>query len=58
MIIRIVNFHTLCNAVVQKDKGFAETVDPENLLNTHKEGTRRMKELKQELERLYHLNLS
>jgi hypothetical protein len=30
MIIRIVNFHTSCNAVVHKDKGFAETVDLEN----------------------------
>lgn len=50
--MRIVNFHTLCNAVVHKDKGFAETVDPENLLSTHKEGTRRMKEIEAELERL------
>lgn len=46
MIIKIVNFHTLYNAVVnQKDKRFAVAVDPGNLLTTHKEGTRRMKEI-------------
>jgi hypothetical protein len=37
MIIRIINFHTLCKAVAHKDKGFAEPADLKNLLNTKKE---------------------
>jgi hypothetical protein len=37
MILRIINFHTLCNAVAHKDKGFAMVVDLENLLNIKKE---------------------